>query len=205
MIRSRRTGKNFQRKSVEGLSVLLFVAAFLGNLFYVLSVLSSPLVQEEEGKARVPLTTHKRSWLNLSLRADSGYLFESVPFLLGSGGTLGFDCIVICQFLLYRKAAHAKHVHHTSHKLDTEESAGLLAEEEEGGERRIASRSGSRQPSGRTHSRHRHHHHSHRSQRVDSHPSMSQSWPSVLPASRSRSRKRDRGDQIVPEEEIETR
>lgn len=174
--------KNFQRKSVEGLSVLLFVAAFLGNLFYVLSVLSSPLVQEEEG-----------------------YLFESVPFLLGSGGTLGFDCIVICQFLLYRKTAHAKHVHHTSHKLDTEESAGLLAEEEEGDERRNALRSGSRQPNERTRSPHRHHRYSHRSQHVDSHPSMSQSWPSVLPASRSRSRKRDRGDRIVPEDSLDDR
>ena len=59
MIPSRRTGKNFQRKSVEGLSVLLFVAAFLGNLFYVLSVLSSPLVQEEEGEAGEPLIPRK--------------------------------------------------------------------------------------------------------------------------------------------------
>jgi hypothetical protein len=56
MISLRVTGKNFQRKSVEGLSVLLFVAAFLGNLFYVLSVLSSPLVQEEEGETGTPYT-----------------------------------------------------------------------------------------------------------------------------------------------------
>lgn len=42
--------KNFRRRSVEGLSILLFVAAFHGNLFYVASILSSPLVQEEEGE-----------------------------------------------------------------------------------------------------------------------------------------------------------
>lgn len=33
----------------QGLSILLFAAAFMGNLFYVLSILSSPLVQEDEG------------------------------------------------------------------------------------------------------------------------------------------------------------
>ncbi|KAG6866988.1 hypothetical protein C0991_003904 [Blastosporella zonata] len=34
--------KNFVRKSVEGLSMYLFVFAFLGNVFYVASIVSSP-------------------------------------------------------------------------------------------------------------------------------------------------------------------
>ncbi|CAL1704644.1 unnamed protein product [Somion occarium] len=34
--------KNFARKSVEGLSMYLFVFAFLGNFFYVASILTSP-------------------------------------------------------------------------------------------------------------------------------------------------------------------
>lgn len=42
-------GKNFRRRSVEGLSMLLFVAAFHGNLFYVLSIVSNPLATTEEG------------------------------------------------------------------------------------------------------------------------------------------------------------
>ena len=37
----------FRRKSVEGLSMYLFVFAFLGNLFYVLSILTSPLMSED--------------------------------------------------------------------------------------------------------------------------------------------------------------
>lgn len=37
---------------VQGLSILLFAAAFMGNLFYVLSILSSPLVEEDESKMR---------------------------------------------------------------------------------------------------------------------------------------------------------
>ena len=32
----------YVRKSVEGLSMFLFVFAFLGNTFYVLSILTSP-------------------------------------------------------------------------------------------------------------------------------------------------------------------
>lgn len=36
----------FRRKSVEGLSMYLFVFAFLGNLFYVMSILTSPMMSE---------------------------------------------------------------------------------------------------------------------------------------------------------------
>lgn len=34
----------FVRKSVAGLSITLFVAAFLGNFFYVLSILTNPIM-----------------------------------------------------------------------------------------------------------------------------------------------------------------
>jgi lipopolysaccharide export LptBFGC system permease protein LptF len=51
-------GKNFRRRSVEGLSMLLFGAAFHGNLFYVLSILLSPYAIEEEGR-------HAAFWADL--------------------------------------------------------------------------------------------------------------------------------------------
>lgn len=97
--------------------MLLFIAAFHGNLCYVLSVLSSPLVQTEEG-----------------------YLFESVPFLLGSGGTLVFDMMIMFQACIYRNRAprtprvpqysHSHQHHHHGKHHDTEEIAGLLAHSE---------------------------------------------------------------------------
>ncbi|VDB83070.1 unnamed protein product [Peniophora sp. CBMAI 1063] len=78
--------KNYVRKSVEGLSVFLFIFAFLGNFFYVLSILTAP---------------------NMSLPPPeaAAYLKESIPYLLGSGGTLMFDVTIVCQTMLYRPKA----------------------------------------------------------------------------------------------------
>ncbi|KZT50225.1 hypothetical protein CALCODRAFT_504955 [Calocera cornea HHB12733] len=73
--------KNFVRKSVEGLSMSLFICAFLGNLFYVLSILTSPQANGRGGRA---------------------FLLESIPYLLGSGGVLLFDVTIVTQGWLYR-------------------------------------------------------------------------------------------------------
>ncbi|KAN0063342.1 hypothetical protein ACQY0O_004508 [Thecaphora frezii] len=73
--------KNHTRRSVEGLSILLFVAAFLGNLTYSISILASP---EAVGEAR------------------REYLQECIPFLLGSGGTLVFDFVIVVQWMAWR-------------------------------------------------------------------------------------------------------
>lgn len=56
----------FRRRSVEGLSMLLFVMAFVGNSLYVSSILISPSMSEP------------------------GYLLESLPYLLGSGASRSF-------------------------------------------------------------------------------------------------------------------
>ncbi|TFY81565.1 hypothetical protein EWM64_g2450 [Hericium alpestre] len=53
--------KNYVRKSVEGLSMYLFVFAFLGNFFYVISILSSPKAYQS------------------SPEAASAYITESIP------------------------------------------------------------------------------------------------------------------------------
>ncbi|BEI88950.1 uncharacterized protein CcaverHIS019_0203120 [Cutaneotrichosporon cavernicola] len=71
--------KNFQRKSVEGLSILLFFFAFLGNTLYVASILLMPVKPEE-------YTRH---------------VLQSLPYLLGSGGTLLFDLTIMFQAWLY--------------------------------------------------------------------------------------------------------
>ncbi|KAG8992212.1 hypothetical protein FRB93_002441 [Tulasnella sp. JGI-2019a] len=75
--------KNYVRKSVEGLSMILFISAFLGNTFYVLSILTNPVLNQP---APIPMD----------------YLREAVPFLLGSGGTLLFDITIISQSIIYR-------------------------------------------------------------------------------------------------------
>ncbi len=73
--------ENHMRRSVAGLSILLFIAAFSGNLLYSVSVLTNPAAASSNARA---------------------YLQESLPFLLGSGGTLIFDLIIVGQWLAWR-------------------------------------------------------------------------------------------------------
>lgn len=72
---------NHIRRSVAGLSVLLFAAAFAGNALYTISILANPRAVGE---------------------GSSAYLKESTPFLLGSGGTLIFDLVIMAQTWAFR-------------------------------------------------------------------------------------------------------
>ncbi|KAF9901564.1 hypothetical protein EC991_006012 [Linnemannia zychae] len=73
--------KNFTRKSVQGLSILMFFWAAMGNLTYTLSILNSA------------------DALNPETRRT--FLLASVPYVLGSSGTLMFDVSIFCQWLYY--------------------------------------------------------------------------------------------------------
>lgn len=73
---------NFQRRSVKGLSLLLFISAFMANLLYSVSILSNPKAVGPERRA---------------------FLMESLPFLLGSAGTLVFDLVIIVQWFMWHK------------------------------------------------------------------------------------------------------
>ncbi|XP_068189272.1 lysosomal amino acid transporter 1 homolog [Antennarius striatus] len=74
---------NFKRKSTEGVSYFLFGLIILGNATYGLSVL---LKNPDQGQG------------------EGSYLVHHVPWLVGSLGTLTFDLIITCQFIIYRKA-----------------------------------------------------------------------------------------------------
>jgi uncharacterized protein with PQ loop repeat len=60
--------KNFRRKSTEGLSLLFFLFACLGNITYVLSIVSASL--------------------------EPRYLLVNLSWLAGSAGTLLLDALV---------------------------------------------------------------------------------------------------------------
>jgi hypothetical protein len=110
----------------------LFVFAFLGNLFYVASILSSPK-------------------MNLPASASNNFIRESIPsvlfciplprrsvvlsrapknilyrYLLGSGGTLMFDITIVTQSLIYRPRPRR---HSLSRSRLDEEETGLLSGE----------------------------------------------------------------------------
>lgn len=72
---------NHTRRSVAGLSILLFMSAFTGNLLYSISIVTNPLVDSKDD--------------------GRDYWRECLPFLLGSAGTLFFDAVVIAQWWVW--------------------------------------------------------------------------------------------------------
>ncbi|CAK9439148.1 uncharacterized protein LODBEIA_P33720 [Lodderomyces beijingensis] len=73
--------KNYKRKSVEGISPLLFGAALLGNLSYTLSILSS---------------------CSFVYGNRAEFINKELPYILGSSGTIVFDLLYFYQKHLYR-------------------------------------------------------------------------------------------------------
>ncbi|KAG2200945.1 hypothetical protein INT47_003180 [Mucor saturninus] len=85
--------KNHKRHSTQGLSLWLFSFAVSGNMTYAISILLHP--------------GHTRK-----------SLFESLPYVAGSFGTLFLDTIIFGQFMYYRNST--KHeVTHTLSRVPT--------------------------------------------------------------------------------------
>ena len=87
--------KNYRRKSTEGLSPLLFMAAFCGNFFYSASLVTNP-----------------NAWSDFPPYGGGGWadghgndrlewIGRAIPFFLGAFGVLGLDGFMGVQFLMY--------------------------------------------------------------------------------------------------------
>ena len=74
---------NFRRKSCAGLSISMFAFAVLGNLTYSLSIAVKIAASEGAGD-----------------KMDE--FMHSLPYLLGSAGTVFFDMVIFTQFIVYR-------------------------------------------------------------------------------------------------------
>jgi len=100
----------------------LFIFAFLGNVFYVASILTSPRRSLPEPEATAFL---KESIPYVAYRSRGCYSPRS-SYLLGSAGTLTFDVTIVTQSFVYRRPAkrHGRY----SRVLD-EEATGLLSPE----------------------------------------------------------------------------
>ncbi|KAH8731904.1 PQ loop repeat-domain-containing protein [Phaeosphaeriaceae sp. PMI808] len=85
---------NYRRKSTEGISMLFFLFACLGNLTYVLSI----VVYEPQCRGKHGLCRDGEA------RAVYGrYIAVNFSWLLGSFGTLVLDACVFVQYFMYRK------------------------------------------------------------------------------------------------------
>lgn len=98
---------NYRRKSTDGVSILFFLFACVGNLMFVLSILAfepecakqpmSPLVglRQMSGGAGV---CGDGEWRREYVR----YVLVNASWLVGSAGTLGLDLGIFAQFWKYR-------------------------------------------------------------------------------------------------------
>lgn len=82
---------NFRRQSTEGVSLLFFLFACLGNLTYVLSILA----YDPACTAVTPYGCSGRY---------ARYVLVNLSWLVGSAGTLLLDLVIFAQFFAYRGA-----------------------------------------------------------------------------------------------------
>ena len=87
--------KNYTRKSTTGLSPLLFLAAFCGNLTYSTSILTNPNAWHDFP----PHGGH--GWADSEGTDREAWIYRALPFWLGAAGTLFIDGLVGLQFVLY--------------------------------------------------------------------------------------------------------
>ncbi|KAI0115755.1 PQ loop repeat-domain-containing protein [Nemania sp. FL0031] len=81
---------NFRRKSTEGISILFFLFACLGNLTYVLSIF-----------AYDPICRETKCQPGEASRIYGRYLLVNASWLAGSLGTLFLDLGIFAQFFIY--------------------------------------------------------------------------------------------------------
>ncbi|KAE8449646.1 hypothetical protein EG329_007976 [Mollisiaceae sp. DMI_Dod_QoI] len=90
---------NYRRKSTEGVSMLFFLFACIGNLTYVLSIFAyEPNCTGKHGKC------HRGEAASLYGR----YIAVNASWLAGSLGTLFLDAAIFIQFFLYREEGEAE-------------------------------------------------------------------------------------------------
>lgn len=76
---------NYRRRSCEGVSVLFFLYAGIGNATYVLSIVANNATQDY--------------WKYIAINAS---------WLLGSIGTLALDAVILAQFIAYQDVADGR-------------------------------------------------------------------------------------------------
>lgn len=84
---------NFRRKSTEGVSMLFFLFACLGNLTYVMSIFAYEPECETPGRCRP----------GEAASIYGRYILVNLSWLVGSAGTLFLDLAIFVQFFVYNR------------------------------------------------------------------------------------------------------
>ena len=96
--------KNASRRSTDGLSPALFLAAFFGNFFYSASMMTNPLAW----KSYPPYGLH--GWVGPEGSDRNTWRGLAAPFWLGAAGVLVLDATIGLQFLRYGEGGVKKAV-----------------------------------------------------------------------------------------------
>ncbi|KAI9740233.1 MAG: hypothetical protein M1834_004811 [Cirrosporium novae-zelandiae] len=94
--------KNHIRRSTAGLSPILFIAAFFGNLFYSTSILTNPCAWN----SYPPYGGH--GWAGSEGSDRWTWVSLAAPFWLGAAGVLAMDGAVGVQFWLFKVVEEEK-------------------------------------------------------------------------------------------------
>lgn len=86
---------NYRRKSTEGISMLFFLFACIGNLTYVLSIFA----YSADSACKVP----RQCKVGEAGALYGKYILVNLSWLFGSAGTMMLDLGVFVQFFLYKK------------------------------------------------------------------------------------------------------
>ncbi|KAL8689605.1 MAG: hypothetical protein Q9218_004763 [Villophora microphyllina] len=90
---------NYRRKSTEGVSMLFFLFACVGNLTYVMSIFAyEPDCAKVEREYGTP-QCRQGQWATEYGR----YILINLSWLIGSAGTLLLDMLIFVQFWIYSK------------------------------------------------------------------------------------------------------
>ena len=97
---------NFRRKSTDGVSILFFLFACLGNLTYVMSILA---FEGECSGATASGSGKNKGGGNECAPGEAAhiyweYILVNLSWLAGSAGTLLLDFAIFVQFFLYNKS-----------------------------------------------------------------------------------------------------
>lgn len=97
---------NYRRKSTEGVSMLFFLFACVGNLTYVMSIIAyEPGCAREQsigGSRAGPTYSHGYCEEGEWSREYGRYVLVNASWLIGSAGTLLLDLAIFAQFWIYR-------------------------------------------------------------------------------------------------------
>jgi hypothetical protein len=93
---------NYRRKSTDGVSLLFFLFACIGNLTYVLSILAYSPICHGGSPEEIMGHRHRAQCRPGEAAALYGrYVLVNLSWLVGSAGTLLLDMAIFTQFFLY--------------------------------------------------------------------------------------------------------